>query len=60
MSATIGKAHRDRNVLPAPVMIATLPASRAHRIPGDVASERKDQHAGDHDGMAAVRRVDGR
>jgi ElaA protein len=30
-------------IFPAPVTIAALPASRAHRIPGNAASERKDQ-----------------
>jgi hypothetical protein len=34
ISITIGKTNRDRNILPAPVMIATLPASRGPPIPG--------------------------
>jgi hypothetical protein len=32
ISVTIRKTDRDRNVLPAPVMIATLLASRVHGI----------------------------
>jgi hypothetical protein len=44
------QADRDRNVLP-----------RARTgMTGNVANDRKEQHAGDHDGMAAFRRIDGR